>query len=84
MKYIALFLFLAGCSFITDADRRLAADSLAGASGCVYIQGSGGAAGGVIPPVPVTGGYGQGSLAMARSQRPDAKSHCGPDGASVE
>lgn len=77
-----------GCSIITDADRGLAERTLHDSTGCVYIQGSGGAAIGAIPippaGVPLGGQYGQGSLVVARSNRPDAKVRCDSTGASVE
>lgn len=74
-----------GCSIITDKDRELAERITKDGAGCIYIQGSGGAATIVLPaPVVPGGGYGQGSLTAARSNNPDAKVTCGPDGAKVE
>lgn len=87
MKFLALILFLSGCSIITDGDRQLVERTLKDSTGCMYIQGSGGAGAGAIPAgpgVPVGGGYGQGSITAARSNRPDAVAKCGPEGASVE
>ena len=80
-----LFLGLSACSIINKDDYQLATNTMGqdGAS-CVFIQGSGGGGGGVIPPVPITGAYGQGSLAAAHSENPNANLHCGVDGADVQ
>jgi hypothetical protein len=80
---LVLIAFSGGCSFITDGDRQLAEGILIDSTGCVFIQGSGGAGAGT-PGIPLAGGYGQGSLTAARSNRDDAKVKCGPEGASVE
>lgn len=81
---LLLAVLLGGCSFITQEDRQLADRTLQGAgAGCTYIEGSGGA-GGMMAGVPVTGGFGSGKLAAARSNSGNARTHCGPDGAWVE
>jgi hypothetical protein len=81
-------ILLSSCSVITDKDRDLVERTLHDATGCVYIQGSGGAGASAIPvgpgAVPLGAGYGQGSITAARSNRDDAKVSCGPDGAKVE
>jgi hypothetical protein len=80
---LGLVILLSGCSIITDADRGLAERALHDSTGCVYVQGQGGAGAGA-PGIPLAGGYGQGSLVVARSNRDDAKVYCGPEGARVE
>ena len=65
---ILILLVISGCGAITQADRDLAHELMAqSGSNCVHIQGSGGA-GGMMPGVPMMGGYGQGSLSAAHSE----------------
>ena len=56
---------------------------LSASSGCAHIQGSGGAGGAAVPMVGGAGGYGQGSITIARSGNTNASLRCGPEGATV-
>ena len=80
---LIIALFLMGCSVISSSDMKMLKEVLGSNSGCAYIQGSGGG-GAITPLVPMGGGYGQGSLSIARSSNSDAKIECNKEGASVE
>jgi hypothetical protein len=86
MKLMALFvlLTLTGCGAVTKEQVDLAREIMAqSGSNCVFIQGSGGAGAGALPPgIPMGGGYGQGSLAAAHSEG-DHDLTCGATGSSV-
>ena len=81
-KLLFIMTIVSGCSVLTTEDRQLVKDILQDSSGCVYIQGSGGAGASAVPLLPGAGGYGQGSIAAARSgQGHSAK--CSSQGAEI-
>lgn len=79
---VVLGLILAGCSAISKDDREMAQNILNNGNGCVYIHGSGGGGALPVPPVgiPLSGAYGEGTLAAASG--PGAV--CGPAGAGIK
>jgi len=90
MKHLMLIggllvpLFTSSCYFLTKEDRDLTRLVIERpGSGCVYITGQGGAGGGV-PGVPAAGGWGSGTISVARTAREGAEVKCGPEGSSVD
>lgn len=84
---LVLAVLVSGCSFVTAEDRKMTETLLHDSTGCAYVQGSGGAGASAVPAggaaVPLGGGFGQGSLSVARSNTPGASVTCGPTGATV-
>jgi hypothetical protein len=75
LRLLLLAFVLSGCSVLNpDLVRELAKDD---ASICIYGDIRGGA--GAVAGVP-TGGYGQGTVRLCRSNQPNAIITMGPDG----
>ncbi len=85
---VILLLTASGCSWpiapdkMPDVIKELAKDS---ASGCIWVGIRGGAGGGsVIPPSPMTGGYGSGEILLGRVNAENTKVTINNGACSIE